>query len=410
MAGWFEAPPRLPEVLVPGWFDSTTPPADVEPEPEIGWWAVLTLDTRETANATQALALQAIKKLALTRLAAASQSMTLRKIAMLALSDTADPTGAVALQKIAMLALSRTAPASQALALVKVMQTALATSQATGTEVLALTRVGVLALTRTAGATATLGLERLVTLAFAETATATAALELIRVQLMDLTSVGPIVFDPSTGAYAYLGYGVGAIGLNSISNMSPFTASRGTSYETASFGFRPTAAATTIVAASGNYTIPRWAEWIDVIVLGGGEAGTGIVWGNGSGGRAGEWNAQRYYRGDDIPWSQTVMQVTVGAGGTGNGGDGGQTYVFPGLQVATLLANGGSGNMGLTNPTGEGVAAYTFQGVSYAGGASQTALGNAGRAPGGGGAGGGFGANVGGAGARGQVWFRAGQG
>ncbi|AHK11979.1 minor tail subunit [Mycobacterium phage Hosp] len=407
MAGWFDTPPAPITVGAPGWTDETPVPTD--PAVEVGWWSVLTIDVRETASPSQAMALRAIKVWALTNLAASSESMTLRKIAMVALTETAEAVESATLQKIAMLALSRTAPGYQALGLVKVMEMALATSQAGSSEALALARIGTLALTETATTTEALELERVVTLALTETAAATEALELVRIYLMDLPSVGPIVYDPSTGGYAYLGYAVGAVGLNSISSMAPFSSGAGTA-ESLSFGFRPTAAATTILTASGNYTIPRWAEWIDVIVLGAGEAGTGIVWGNGSGGQAGAWNAQRYYRGSTLAWSQTVMQATVGAGGTGNGGPGGQTYVFPGSQQATLLAEGGTGNMGVTNPQGQGAGSFTFQGVTYVGGGAQGALGNAGLAPGGGGAGGGFGASSGGAGARGQVWFRAGQG
>ncbi|AGT12931.1 minor tail protein [Mycobacterium phage KayaCho] len=402
MAGWFDAPPAPITVGAPGWTDEEpTPGAD--PAVEVGWWAVLTIDVRETATPSQAMALRAVKTWALTQLAGRSQSLTLRKIAMVALTETAEAVESATLQKIAMMALSRTAPAYQALGLVKVMNMAVATSQAGSSEALVLARIGTLALTRSAPATEALELERVVTAALASTADSTEALAMVRIYLMDLFAYGII-----NGQY-YSGYALGAISLNSISSMAPFSSGAG-SGETLALGFRPTAAATTILTASGNYTIARWADWIDVVTLGAGEAGTGIVWGNGSGGRAGEWNAQRYYRGSDIAWSQTVMQATVGAGGTGNGGPGGQTYVFPGSGLATLLSNGGTGNMGVTNPQGEGAGSFTFNGVTYVGGGAQGSLGNAGQAPGGGGAGGGFGASSGGAGARGQVWFRAGQG
>ncbi|AHJ88527.1 minor tail subunit [Mycobacterium phage Julie1] len=402
MAGWFDAPPAPITVGAPGWTDDEPTPG-VDPVVEVGWWAVLTIDARQTAGRSQAMTLRAIKVWALTNLAASSESMTLRKIAMVALTETAEAVESATLQKIAMLALSRTAPGYQALGLVKVMEMALATSQAGSSDVLALTRIGTLALTATGDATQGLMIERVVTVTLARSATATEALTMARIYLLDLFAYGII-----GGAY-YSGYALGAMSLNSISSMAPFSSGAG-SGETLTFGFRPTAAATTILTASGNYTIPRWADWIDVVTLGAGEAGTGIVFGNGSGGRAGEWNAQRYYRGTQLAWSQTVMQATVGAGGTGNGGPGGQTYVFPGSGLATLLSNGGDGNMGAVNPGGESAGSYTFNGVTYVGGGGQGSLGNAGIAPGGGGAGGGFGASSGGAGARGQVWFRAGQG
>lgn len=159
-------------------------------------------------------------------------------------------------------------------------------------------------------------------------------------------------------------------------------------------------------AGSYTYTIPEDCDCIDVILLGGGEAGTGITWGNGSGGKAGSWVTVTLVRGVDIPWSTTSITGVVGAGGTGNGGDGTpSTAVISG--GSTYTAAGGSGNMGLTVPGGQGAGTQVFNGMSYVGGGGQGSLGNTGNAPGGGGAGGGFGTSVGGNGAVGCVWFYA---
>lgn len=164
--------------------------------------------------------------------------------------------------------------------------------------------------------------------------------------------------------------------------------------------------ATFDVAGGYTYNIPSWCTHIDVILLGGGEAGTGIGFGNGSGGQAGNWAVATLVRGNDIPWGVTSITGTVGAGGTGNGGPGADTTAtFSG--GGTYTGTGGTGNMGAVNPGGEAAGSQTYNDQSYVGGGGQGSLGNAGVAPGGGGAGGGFGAGVGGVGARGQAWFYA---
>ncbi len=164
---------------------------------------------------------------------------------------------------------------------------------------------------------------------------------------------------------------------------------------------------TTFSAAGAyTYTVPQWATHIDVILLGGGEAGTGVVFANGSGGKAGSWRTVTLARGATIPWGTTTITGIVGAGGTGNGGDGASTTANV-SGGGTYTAAGGSGNMGAINPAGEAAGTQSYNNQSYVGGGSQGALGGAGVAPGGGGAGGGFGTSVGGGGAVGQVWFYA---
>lgn len=164
----------------------------------------------------------------------------------------------------------------------------------------------------------------------------------------------------------------------------------------------------TVFSTAGSYTynIPADCDKIDVILLGGGEAGTGITWGNGSGGRGGKFYTITLERGVDIPWSLATITGIVGAGGTGNGGPGSaSTAVISG--GSTYTGAGGDGNMGALVPGGEGAGTQVYNSQSYIGGGGQGALGNPGLAPGGGGAGGGFGTGVGGPGAAGTVWFYA---
>jgi hypothetical protein len=156
-----------------------------------------------------------------------------------------------------------------------------------------------------------------------------------------------------------------------------------------------------------TYTIPEWCRKLDLILLGGGEAGTDGTLGNGSGGQAGTWVTTTVIRGEDIPIATTTITGTVGAGGTGNGGNGvASTAVFLGA-ATSFSAAGGSGNMGLFDPNGQGAGTQVYNGQTYVGGAIRNvALGSAGNAPGGGGQGGGlFGS--GGDGAAGRVWILA---
>ncbi|AHB79558.1 hypothetical protein PBI_VALIDUS_28 [Mycobacterium phage Validus] len=160
-----------------------------------------------------------------------------------------------------------------------------------------------------------------------------------------------------------------------------------------------------ITPGAFTFTIPYWCEYIDVVLLGGGEAGTnGSFAGNGQGGRAGLWFTVTLRRGVDIPWTATTITGVVGAGGASNGANGGATTAT--VAGLTSTAAGGDGGMGLLNPSGQGAGNMDYNGELYVGGASQTSLNGAGREPGGGGAGGGF-LSSGGRGGRGQAWIRA---
>ena len=60
MTGWFQqpSPPPLP---APGWFDSEATPQP--PEPDVAWWAVLTVDMAHTVAAVNTMELGAFKAL-----------------------------------------------------------------------------------------------------------------------------------------------------------------------------------------------------------------------------------------------------------------------------------------------------------------------------------------------------------
>lgn len=179
--------------------------------------------------------------------------------------------------------------------------------------------------------------------------------------------------------------------------------------------FSATAAVTTTFSTVGTstYTIPVWCSWLDVVLVAGGGGGKGAGWGlDGYGGKRGEWLTVRLVRGVDIPWTLTLLSITIGDGGAagvggaspGNGGNGSPTTATA-SGVGTLTAAGGAGGTqnGPSNRTGEAAGNTTFQGVTYTGGGTNSGV------PGSGGQGG---ASFGGNGvkaARGQAWVRAGQ-
>jgi len=164
------------------------------------------------------------------------------------------------------------------------------------------------------------------------------------------------------------------------------------------------------VVGTFTYNIPWWANYLDLIALGGGGGGKGLglvgVWGNG--GRAGGWGLVTLQRGNQIPWTTTTLSVTVGGGGSGgsssggNGGDGGGSSV-----VGYVGGAGGAGSTttGL-DANGNSPGNQTWNGVQYNGGGSVGALTN-GDPPGGGGGGSTVTLTAGRPGARGQVWIRA---
>lgn len=171
------------------------------------------------------------------------------------------------------------------------------------------------------------------------------------------------------------------------------------------FGQGATRRETTVLTASGSWTPPLWARWIEVVCVGGGggggaglAGGTGTARHGGGGGGAGGvmtacWPAVNLSAGLDI---------TVGAGGAGGAGSGeagaqgAASLVKAGAQIL-LTGEGGRGGGGGSTAAGIGGAGGGGLPPSNAGGASSiSTTGGAGQAmarpdgPGAGGAGGGL--------------------
>ena len=177
-------------------------------------------------------------------------------------------------------------------------------------------------------------------------------------------------------------------------------------------GFPPNAPLLSQMTTSGNYTIPRWCNYIAMVALGGGGSGqaSAALFNVGKGGYGGGYGSGTIERNNHIPWATTTLAVTIGAGGPaaagpsalpGNSGD--NTVIS--WSGGSVTGAGGSGGFGWGNNDGESPGNLSYDGISAVGGATQT--GNAaGNPPGGGGAGSpGFSSSY--AGARGQAWFRA---
>lgn len=178
------------------------------------------------------------------------------------------------------------------------------------------------------------------------------------------------------------------------------------------------------VTDTTTIAIPKWADYIDAVILGGGGGGHegGTLGFYGSPGYAGKWAAITWQRGIHFDeHTDTSVAYTVGAGGhggaglwDGTGGAGGASVLA--LSGHTLTAAGGAGGSGLaftpgTHVPGIGAGTYTFNGQHYVGGGDQNAFGAGGTAPGGGGCGGNWIAfQAGGPGAPGAGWIRFRQG
>lgn len=166
--------------------------------------------------------------------------------------------------------------------------------------------------------------------------------------------------------------------------------------------------------ASDTYPIPDWANFVDRIAVGGGGAGhVGGTWGiSGQGGLAGTWTADTRSKASGhftTGQSVTVTVPAAAAGGSGNGANGGN--VTAALNGNTLTATGGAGSTsysaGGAGMQGVSPGNYTYDGITYAGGVTQSTFGANGSPPGGGGAGGNYiSFQHGGDGAKGAVWLR----
>ena len=188
---------------------------------------------------------------------------------------------------------------------------------------------------------------------------------------------------------------------------------------------------TTAYSSPGSftYTIPSWAKFVDVTLVG---AGGGGCRGNagaalhGEGGEAGSWLSETLERGVDFPVGATSLTIVVGAGG-GKGDDdhwpgyGGAASYRAAIASgkAQITAAGGAGGDGFGLDTnyiqGDSPGNHTYGGTTFIGGArspsNAASEGGYGRSPGGGGgggAGGWFGlAWDGGAGGNGGAWVTA---
>jgi hypothetical protein len=168
-------------------------------------------------------------------------------------------------------------------------------------------------------------------------------------------------------------------------------------------------------SGSNTYTIPPWANYLDIVAVGGGGGGQGAGLFAGEGGHGGVWSGVTVALGTDIPRTTTKLTVKVGAGGAagggvgGNGGPGSASSVTGTGWAAGLHAGGGAGGSAANgDSSGKGPGNYAFNNAPYYGGPDQASGSGDGQAPGGGGAGAGlvfF--TAGGAGAAGEVWISA---
>ncbi|QZE10476.1 hypothetical protein SEA_SCOOBYDOOBYDOO_130 [Mycobacterium phage ScoobyDoobyDoo] len=170
--------------------------------------------------------------------------------------------------------------------------------------------------------------------------------------------------------------------------------------------------ATFTTVGAWSWDIPFWVRKIEVVLIGGGGAGEGMnvagIWGEG--GRGGQWQGAVFVRGEDIPNTATQITGTVGQGGVSTFGAGnpGQPTIAYVNGSPILTANGGRGGSASNLDTpGRSPGNFTFNGVTYIGGAQQDGQSSTGYAPGGGGGGSRVSLTTGGMGGRGQAWIRA---
>lgn len=172
------------------------------------------------------------------------------------------------------------------------------------------------------------------------------------------------------------------------------------------FGQGATRRETTVLTASGSWTPPLWARWIEAVVVGGGGGGgaggigaSGTVRHGGGGGGAGGVMTMRCSAESLL----AGLAVTVGAGGAGGVGAGaagaqGETSIIRLGGVALLTGEGGQGGAGGSTASGLGGTGGGGLPPANAGGASatsaQAASGQAAARPDGPGGGGGGGINA----------------
>ena len=136
---------------------------------------------------------------------------------------------------------------------------------------------------------------------------------------------------------------------------------------------------TFVTGGSGTYNIPQWANFVDIIALGGGGGSGGTYGGNtGQGGGAGGWGAWTIQKGVTFPTGGIwTIGITIGGGGgTGainsgaSGGAGGPTYASV-SGVGNYVAGGGAGGAGATGSanyfpgSGAGPGTLTYRSIVY---------------------------------------------
>jgi hypothetical protein len=175
-----------------------------------------------------------------------------------------------------------------------------------------------------------------------------------------------------------------------------------------------------------TWPIPTFANYVDVILIGGGGGGFGgnpAVFLNGEGGDAGQWEAETLVRGVDFPAGATSLDFIIGGGGNhgnvnGPGSSGSPTVrnaIPSGKAALTALGGPRGDHQNSYADDGDSPGDFTYNGITYQGGAGGNAVGgkrgNPGTAPGGGGGGGSGGtwgvAFDGGNGARGAAYIVA---
>lgn len=175
----------------------------------------------------------------------------------------------------------------------------------------------------------------------------------------------------------------------------------------------------TQLTAVGTYTtpIPSWADFLDVVCLGGGGGGhSGGSWPiYGEGGDAGDWASDTWERGVDFDDAVTTVSITIGAAASGGtsaiGDNNGHTGADAVASITghTVTGGGGTGgNQFFGTASGDAAGNLTYNDVIYYGGGTQNSYGADGTPYGGGGGGGSYvNYQPGGDGARGTVWIRA---
>ena len=358
---WSTSPPS--PIVKPGW--TTTEPVWT-PSPGTQQWAVvMTLGgSHLTVEFVTDTELQALKGLGIVQAVTANRTLNLGATRMIAPSQTLTVARALGLQGKYLIDPAATITVQQALALTKVQ----------GIDVSAAVNVA-----------RALGLGRLATIDTTQGVTVAPTVSFDR--LATLTLAQTLTTDRTTA-------------IAKVVNLGSSTATINVS-ATAAMGFPPTAETTTPVTASGDYIIPRWCNYLDVIVLGGGGGALQGNFGTGAGGKAGSWNGITLTRGSSIPWTQTVIACTVGSGGA----KGFISASGSASSAAGISGAGGAGGAAFGAQQGGSPGNYTFNGKSYVGGAAGTS--STVQIPGSGGFGGGaFGANSA-DGGRGQIWVRA---